>query len=312
MSASTLLRRHESGAKRRPWVAIALAALALSLGVVAYAVMPPARSEYVPHDPTLRQPYLYFFPPHPETGATRSFIFFFGNDVGFWDAHEQLADDLAGQGYAVVGLDLKPLLANLPDGATPASVRARDSAFSARLESVISRSRHELGMDTSRVILVGHSFGAEMAVWTATHVPIRGLVGVVALSTGARGHLRITWRDLGNVGEPHDPGSFSVADDVAALPPQMRVALIRGSHDRLAYADSAIVTEGGNRVRLSMVPFAAHSLKRVILARFVVRNAVRWVLDGSSAPTRRPQVSWGRPHRGAAVLYRVGGSRRRP
>jgi len=284
MSASTVPQRHETGAKRHPWVAIALVAFVICIGAVAYAVLPPARSEYVPRDPTLRQPYLYFFPPHPGTGATRAFVFFFGNDVGFWDAHEQLADDLAGQGYAVVGLDLKPLLVNLPDGASPASVRARDSAFSARLESVISRSRHELGMDSSRVVLVGHSFGAEMAVWTATHLPIRGLAGVVALSTGARGHLRITWRDLGNVGEPHELGSFSVADDVAALPLQMRVALIRGSHDRLAYADSAIVAKGGNRVRLSMVPFAAHSLKRVLLARFVVRNAVRWVLNGPACP----------------------------
>ena len=30
-------------------------------------------------------------------------IFFFGNDVGFWAPHRELADYLAGEGYAVVG-----------------------------------------------------------------------------------------------------------------------------------------------------------------------------------------------------------------
>ena len=263
------------------WFALAIVLICLGVGL-AFMALPAAHSEYVPRNPALRRASLFFYPSHAGSGPAPAFVFFFGNDVGFWSAHQELADDLAGQGYAVVGFDVKPLLASLPDGATATAATARDSMFSVALASLIRASRHELGMDARPVILAGHSVGAELAVWSAGHVAIPNLLGVVAISPGARGHLRITLSDLANAGDPDEPGSFSVAREVAALPASMRVALVRGDRDPYRYADSAIVAVGGQRVRLSIIPLAGHSLKRVILARYVVRNAVDWVLEEQS------------------------------
>ncbi|MEO9117096.1 MAG: hypothetical protein ABI311_13130 [Gemmatimonadaceae bacterium] len=261
--------------KRVRW--LTLTAVLICLGAwLASLALPAAHSDYVPHNPALRRADLFFYPPHAGHGPAPAFIFFFGNDVGFWSAHQELADDLAGQGYAVVGFDVKPLLKSLPNDRTAI---ARDSIFDAVLASLIRASRHELGMDARPVILAGHSIGAELAVWSAGHVAIPDLRGVVAISSGARGHLRITLSDMANAGDPDEPGSFSVAREVAALPPSMRVALVRGAHDRYRYADSAIVDAGGLRLQLSIVPLASHSLKRVILARYVVRRAVAWVAE---------------------------------
>ena len=197
-------------------LALVAALLALSVGLAVIA-LPAAHSEYVPRNHALQNASLFFYPPHAGTGPAPAFVFFFGNDVGFWSAHQELADD---------------------------------------------------------------SLGAEIAVWSAGHVPIPDLIGVVAISPGARGHLRASWRDITNAGEPDEPGSFSVAREVAALPPAMRVALVRGAHDSFRYADSAIVAAGGQRIQLAIVPLAGHSLKRVTLARYIVRNAVGWVIEG--------------------------------
>lgn len=262
--------------KRVLWLTFIIVLICLG-AVLASMALPAAHSEYVPRNPALRRASLFFYPPHAGSGSAPAFVFFFGNDVGFWSAHQELADDLASQGYAVVGFDVKPLLASLPDGVTAAAAIARDSIFSVALASLVRASRHELGMDARPVILAGHSLGAELAVWSAGHVPIPDLLGVVAISPGARGHLRVTWSDIANAGDPDEPGSFSVAREVAALPSSMRVALVRGNHDRYRYADSAIVAAGGQQVRLSIIPLAGHSLKRVILARYVVRHAVDWV-----------------------------------
>ncbi|MEO7216862.1 MAG: hypothetical protein ABI026_01590 [Gemmatimonadaceae bacterium] len=261
--------------KRVRW--LTLAAVLICLGVwLASMALPAAHSEYVPHNPALRRADLFFYPPHADHGPARDFVFFLGNDVGFWSAHQDLAEDLAGQGYAVVGFDVKPLLTSLP-GDTTAAVR--DSIFGVVLASLVRASRHELGMDALPVILAGHSIGAELAVWSAGHVAIPDLLGVVAIAPGARGHLRITLSDMANAGDPDEPGSFSVAREVAALPTSVRVALVRGDHDPYRYADSAIVAAGRQRLRLSIIPLAGHSLKRVILARYVVRRAVAWVAE---------------------------------
>ncbi len=270
--------------RRAVWLTLAaVIAVLIALGVwLASIATPPAHSAYIPRRSALRRASLFFYPPHAGTGPARALIFFLGNDFGFWSAHQQLADDLAGQGYAVVGMDVKPLLASLPGGSTTAAVTVRDSTFSAALSSLISAARHELGMDGRPVILAGHSLGAEIAVWSAGNVPVRGLIGVVAIAPGTRGHLRVTWSDITNAGDPYEPGSFSVAQEVAALPLSMRVALVRGDGDKYRYADSAIVAAGGRRIRLSIIPLAGHSLKSVILARYVVRHAVDWVLQGYS------------------------------
>lgn len=261
-----------------------IAALWLALGV--------ARGDapaYVPSDPALRRRDLYLYPPLPATRPPRAFIFFFGNDIGFWRAHRQLAADLAERGYAVAGFDMRPLLGVLPDGR-----HARDSAFLAGITPLVLRARRELtrrarsAADTGvgvPIVLAGHSLGAEVALWTAAYGRFPEIAGVLALSPGARSHLRVSASDLLMTAEPTGPLSFSVAETIAratARPRAGRVAIVRGSHDKLRAADSALVGAGGTRARLFIVPLAGHSLREVTLARFVVRRALAWL----TAPAR--------------------------
>lgn len=270
------------GMRRTGWVVGAIVAvLAIGAAVVYWGVhsLAPAHSDYVPRDPTLRRADLFFYVPRGSQPPARAMLFFFGNDIGFWEAHQELAADLQAHGYAVVGYDVKPLIQSLPRGDAAAVAARRDAIVGARVDTLIRASRRELGLTGAPVVLIGHSFGAELAVWTAYHVPIPLLRGVVAIAPAARGHLAITAHDLADIGSPREPGSFGVAQLVATLPSGLRVALVRGAHDRLRGADSAIVSAGGTRLRYWIVPLASHSLKRVVVARYVVRSAVEWVAN---------------------------------
>src|SRR5512133_3794180 len=113
----TLAARSAAGWRLRLVVVAAIAAISVSLGCR------PAVSSYRPHDPMLRTLPLYFYPSTDHDRAPRAVVFFFGNDVGFWEAHQQLAERLADDDYSVVGFDVKRFLGSLPDA--PA---ARDSA----------------------------------------------------------------------------------------------------------------------------------------------------------------------------------------
>jgi pimeloyl-ACP methyl ester carboxylesterase len=232
---------------------------------------------HVPRDPALRDQRLYFYPQTDSARPARAFVFFFGNDVGFWKPHRELCAALAGEGYAVTGMDMRRLLASLPDREP-----ARDSAFAAQIVPIIEQSRHELNADSLPVVLAGHSLGAEIAIWIASHARVNGLVGALALSPGSRGHLRVTIADITNTAEPKDAESFAIADAIRALPPHMRLAIVRGSHDKYRAADSLLVAAGGTRTELYMVPLAGHALGNIIVARHIVSRALTWVLSGRS------------------------------
>ena len=62
-------------------------------------------SALVPSDTSLRHPWLYFYP--ARGGPARAFMLFFGNDVAFWEPHQDLAWRFAGEGISVVGVDLR-------------------------------------------------------------------------------------------------------------------------------------------------------------------------------------------------------------
>lgn len=238
------------------------------------AACDPARPAYHAEDPALRDAPVFLYPADPHV-ERRAFVAFFGNDVGFWKPHERLARRLAAQGFEVAGIDLKPLLHSLPDD-SPAS---RDSAFARMISSLMARTRRALNADTLPAIIAGHSLGADIAVWTAGHAPPARLVGVLAMSPGARGHLRITISDLANTNEPTEAGSFSVPDEIARLPRNVRVAIVRGANDRhYGYADPALMAAGGERAQLFHVPLAGHSLKRIALAGPVVSRALTFLL----------------------------------
>ena len=218
---------------------------------------------------------LYFYPARGSVGADQPIVFFFGNDVGFWEAHQRLAERLAGDGYSVVGFDMRDLLKSLPD----APEEARQQAYAERITAVIAGARRELGGEARPIIIAGHSIGAELALYTAARVPVPHLLGVLALSPGSRGHLGVSISDVMNAGEPKGPDSFAVADQVAALPPGIRVAIVRGQRDDYKYADSALVAAGRGRAKRYWVPFAGHSLKKLALSGPIVDFAMRYVTN---------------------------------
>jgi type IV secretory pathway VirJ component len=118
-----------------------------------------ARSAHIAHDRSLRSLPLYFYPSADTARPPKETIFFFGNDVGFWEAHQELAERLSADGYSVIGFDVKRYLDRLPD-----SLSIRDSVFLREIPAIIARSVHELNDDESPIVLAGHSFGADVAL----------------------------------------------------------------------------------------------------------------------------------------------------
>ncbi|GAC1515565.1 MAG: hypothetical protein NVS1B4_06550 [Gemmatimonadaceae bacterium] len=245
---------------------LAQLAIATALGACAEGHPPTYRVR----DPQLAREPLLFYPAKDST-QRRAVLFYFGNDVGFWGAHEKLAYRLSTEGYDVIGLDLKAWLARLPDG-----VARRDSAVRARILPLVARARTELNDDSLPLILGGHSFGAEMAIWTAHELPPPHLIGVLAMSPRSTGHLIVVPEDLMNH-EPSGPGSFSTIQYVSQLRADLRVALVRGEHDKFRKHDSAFVAAGGPRLNRYFVPWASHSMQGLIISGFVIERALTWV-----------------------------------
>ena len=265
---------------------LALAAAVTGIAAIALIAWPRGRahSAYVPRSAELRRPDVFLYPSRSQPPV--ALVLFFGNDVGFWDAHQEIAQFLAASGYAVVGLDVRPLLAVLPDS----SPERRGNAIAESVDKLIAASAREYGVTGKPLVLMGHSLGAEFAIWAAAHLMAAQPAGVVAISPRSRGHLRATLADIANRGEPHEPGSFSLAELIHSLPGGVRVAIVRGDHDKFKSADSALVAAGGARVERLIVPFAAHSLKSVFVARYVVRRAVRYATGGEIAKPRKSQA----------------------
>lgn len=225
---------------------------------------------YVPRDASLRNEPVLFYPARAQ--HPRAFVFFLGNDVGFWKPHEELAWRLAENGYSVVGLDVKKYLARMPE-AEP----ARDSTFAASIGPLIARARAELGADSLPVVIGGHSFGAEVAFWIALHRAPPKLAGVLALSPRSTGHLVVTPFDLLNH-EASGPWSFSTIRATAEIAPNVRIALVRGVGDKFRRHDPAFVASGGTRLRYFTVPFAGHSLRRLMIAGPIIEHAVEFLI----------------------------------
>ena len=262
----------------KPWVRRTAIGCIAVIGVVAaavYVIKRPSKghpSALVPRDPTLRRDWLYFYPSHRD-GAPTGVVVLYGNDVSFWEPHQDLAWRLADDGYAVIGIDLRAFLATLPE-AEP----QRDSAFGVAMPALIARARHELHADSVPLIIGGHSYGAEVGAWIAANQPPSHLVGVLLLNTRSSGHLFITARDWMNE-EASGAWSFSVIDLVRRIDPRVRIALVRGEKDRFRMHDSAFVAAGGTRLRRTEIPFASHSLTSMLLAAPVVSRAMRFLSD---------------------------------
>lgn len=236
-----------------------------------------AQPNHVTRDALLRGRGVVIYTP---ADPARALVLFFGNDIGFWRPHHALAADLASEGYAVVGVDIRPLLAALPE-AHP----ARDSACASAIRDIASRARRELSLDSVPLVIGGHSLGAELALWAGAHAGLRGAVGVLALSPGTRSHLRVSASDILMTSEPAGPDSFGIADVVAdARDARLRVAIVRGAHDKFASADARLLAVGGTSTRRFNVPLASHSLRDLTLARYVIHSAMAWLLEPAAVP----------------------------
>lgn len=229
---------------------------------------------YTPRDPALAGFPLYFYPSVVTTSPAKAFVFFVGNDIGFWGAHQDLAKRLAGAGYDVVGFDTKIFFDRLPD-----DTATRAQLFGDSVAVMIALARRELHADSIPVVLSGHSLGAEIASWIAVHAPPPRLAGLLLISSRGRGHLRATIADVANRSAPTEPGSYAVADNIAALPPAVRVAIVRGTDDRFRAADAALLRAGGGRIDKWSVPWGGHSMSNILLAGPFVERALAWTLE---------------------------------
>jgi pimeloyl-ACP methyl ester carboxylesterase len=253
-----------------------LAAALLGIAVWARSHHGGPRPNHVVRDPSLRSRGIVIYTPR---GTPRALVLFFGNDVGFWRPHHALAAELASQGYAVAGIDIRPLFGALPEGHP-----SRDSSCAAAIRDIATRVNNELALESVPIVIAGHSLGAELASWAAAHAGVPGVVGVLALAPGSRSHLRVTPSDILMNAEPEGPDSFAVADAMsAASAAGLRVAVLRGSNDKLRSADSALLSAGPS-VRRFGVPLAGHSLRNLTVARYVIREAMDWLLDARKGP----------------------------
>jgi hypothetical protein len=236
-----------------------------------------ALPDYVPRDPQLRAQPLYFYPAEG-VAKPKAGVFFLGNDLGFWQPHRNLARRLASRGYAVVGFDIRTFLSRLPDSSV-----LRDSVLATQLPVLVGRSLSELGASGVPVVIGGHSFGADLALWVEGHAPIPGTVGVLALGPTRRDHPRVTINDKVNLGEPTEPGSFATVDAIRDVPPKVRIALVRGASDKERKSDQAFIAAGGSRLSYTVVPLASHSLKSLVIAGPMIEHALDELVRARSA-----------------------------
>jgi hypothetical protein len=213
-----------------------------------------------------------------------------------------MASLLARDGYAVAGIDIRPLLAALP--ADPAeradSLGARITGLSKRIYVELAPHLPALAGDempcalppdrsvstsapaNTPLIFAGHSLGAELALWAVAHARTPRVDGVLAISPGSRSHLTIAPSDVLLNAEPTEPGSFSVAtviSDIGRRYPHARIAIVRGMRDGLQVADAGLLAAGGRSTKRFEVPFVGHSMKQVVVAIPIVRRALAWLMD---------------------------------
>jgi hypothetical protein len=229
----------------------------------------PAHSAYVPRDPDLLRRPLYFYPAQGSRRHPKAGVFLLGNDIGFWEPHQKLAERLASSGYAVVGFDVKKFLDTLPD-----SSLLRDSILAHELPTLIARSMRELGADSLPIIIGGHSFGADLALWAEANTRLPGVIGVLVIGPTRRDHPTVTLNDKMNIGEPTEPGSFSVTDQIRNTPRNVHIALLRGASDNERKSDPGFIAAGGSRLSYTLIPFASHSLKSLIIAGPMIERAL--------------------------------------
>jgi pimeloyl-ACP methyl ester carboxylesterase len=257
----------------RAKIAAAILCTAALVVFLAGGYFRPSPAPYTPRDPALATFPLLFYPSADRSAPAKAFVFFVGNDIGFWGAHQDLAKRLAGAGYDVVGFDVKVFF-----GRISGDTAERARLFGDSVATMIRLARRELGDDSLPVVLGGHSLGAEVASWIAVHAAPTRLSGLLLISSRSRGHLSATLSDIANRSAPSEPGSYSIAENIAALPVSVRVALVRSTDDRFRDADEELLKAGAGRIDKWSVPWGGHSMSNILLAGPFVERALDWTL----------------------------------
>jgi hypothetical protein len=97
---------------------------------------------------------------------------------------------------------------------------------------------------------------------------------VLALGPTKRDHPTVTINDKVNLGEPTEAGSFAVDEQIRNTPPKVRIALLRGASDKERESDRAFIEAGGARLTYTIIPFASHSLKSLVIAGPMIQHAI--------------------------------------
>jgi hypothetical protein len=90
----------------------------------------------------------------------------------------------------------------------------------------------------------------------------------------------VTINDKLNVGEPTEPGSFSIVEQIRNIPANVRIALLRGASDKERKSDEGFIAAGGSRLSYTVIPFASHSLKSLIIAGPMIERALDRLVAG--------------------------------
>lgn len=60
----------------------------------------------------------------------------------------------------------------------------------------------------------------------------------------------------------------------------MRIALLRGASDKERKSDRNFIEAGGTRLNYTVIPFASHSLKSLIIAGPMIEHALDQLVGG--------------------------------
>jgi len=71
-----------------------------------------------------------------------------------------------------------------------------------------------------------------------------------------------------------EAGSFAVDEQIRNTPPKVHIALMRGASDKERTSDRGFIAAGGSRMSYTVIPFASHSLRSLIIAGPMIERAL--------------------------------------
>jgi len=213
--------------------------------------------------------------PAPSTGGTPRPLVVFVHG-GFWMAEYDrvhaapLATDLASRGYPVASVEYRRI--GQPGGGYPGTLDDVATAVGA-LPELVAVAQAERGVDAfpaDRPVLMGHSAGGHLALWTAARggpEVTRGVLALAPVADLARAYRLRLGNDAVRLllgGGPGDvPDRYAAADPSALLPIGVPVAVVHGHLDeQVPYpvgADFvAAARRAGDEAHLFELPEAEH------------------------------------------------------